>query len=100
MRITRVFLDVHMGLAFQGLGAIAKDARTKLDAESVVVFLNRKTTAFKLMVGGQYLTYFKNDGKKIPLEALTMLPVHFGGNTLKYDKAVKAVLEKKGIGAQ
>lgn len=92
MRITRVFLDVHMGLAFQGLGEIAKKAKTKLDPESCVVFLNRKNTAFKLMVGGVYLTYYKNN-TRIPLEAIRLLPEKFGGTKMEFDNAVRKSLE-------
>lgn len=94
MRITRVFYDVHMGLAFQGLGEIAKKAKTSLDADSCVVFLNRKTTSFKLMVGGVYLTYYKNN-KRIPLEALRLLPTKFGGNQMDFDRVVRDSLWKK-----
>lgn len=98
MRITRVFLDVHMGQNFEGLGRIAKSAKTKLDADSVVVFINRACTAFKLMAGGQYLTYYKNGTKRIPLEALRHLPEMFGGSQMQFDSAVKkSITEKLGI---
>lgn len=95
MRINRVFFDVHMGLAFQGLGEIAKKAKTKLDADSVVFFLNRKCTAFKIMVGGVYLTYYKNGARKIPLDALTLLPEKFGGSQMEMDDAISKSLEKQ-----
>lgn len=95
MRITRVFFDVHMGLAFQGLGEIAKKAKTRLDPDSVVVFLNRRTNAFKMMVGGVYLTYYKNGNSKIPLDAIRLLPEKFGGTQMEFDAAVKKSLEKQ-----
>ncbi len=95
MRITRVFYDIHMGLAFQGLNRVAEEAKTKLDADSIVVFLNKKTTAFKLMVGGAYLTYYKNGNQKIPLEALRLLPTRFGGDQMQFDRAVRESLWKK-----
>lgn len=95
MRITRVFFNVFMGYGFQGLSAIAKDAKTDLDADSVVCFVNRPATAFKLMVGGQYLTYYKNNDKKIPLEAIRLLPERFGGTRMEFDSAVKKSLEKQ-----
>lgn len=95
MRITRVFFNVYMGYGFQGLQAIAKEAKTKLDADSVVCFINRKTTSFKLMVGGQYLTYFKNNDKNIPLDAIRLLPEHFGGTQMEFDAAVKKSLQKQ-----
>ncbi len=95
MRITRVFFDIHMGFGFPGLNKVAEQAKTKLDADSVVIFLNRKTTAFKLMVGGAYLTYYKNGREKIPLEALRLLPTKFGGDQMQFDKAVRESLWKK-----
>lgn len=95
MKITRIFFDVHMGLAFQGLGAIAKSAKTKLDEDSVVVFLNRKTNAFKLMVGGTYLTYYKNGNRKIPLDSLRLLPEKFGGSQMEIDEAIRKSIIKK-----
>lgn len=98
MRITRVFFDVHMGLAFQGLGVIAKNAKTKLDEDSVVVFLNRRTNAFKIMVGGSYLTYYRNGNRKIPLDALRLLPEKFGGSQMEIDEAIKkSIIKKIGI---
>jgi len=95
LKITRVFFGVHMGLAFQGLGAIAKTAKTKLDEDSCVVFLNRKTNAFKLMVGGAYLTYYKNGNRKIPLDALSLLPEKFGGSRMEIDDAIRNYIVKK-----
>lgn len=95
MRITRVFLDVHMGMNFQGLEEIAKKAKTPLHADSCVIFLNKKTTAFKLMVAGMYLTYYRNDNKRIPIEALRLLPEKFGGSQMEFDQAVKKSLEKQ-----
>lgn len=94
MRITRVFLDVHMGLSFQGLGEIAKKTKTSLNHDSCVVFLNRKNNAFKLMVGGVYLTYFRSP-TKIPLDALRLLPEKFGGTQMEFDQAVKKSLVKQ-----
>lgn len=95
MRITRVFIDVYMGYGFQGLSEIAKEAKTNIGPESCVVFINRKTTAFKMMVDGIYLTYFKNGEKKIPIDAIRFLPEKFGGTQMEFDRAVKKSLETK-----
>lgn len=97
MKCTRVFFNVYMGYGFQGLTEIAKDAKTDLGADSVVCFVNKSTTAFKLMVGGQYITYYRTGGlnKKIPIDALRMLPEMFGGHTMDFDLAVKKSLEKQ-----
>lgn len=99
MRLTRVFFNVFMGCGFEGLSEIAKDSKTDIGADSCVCFVNRPATAFKLMVGGQYLTYYKNNGKKIPLEALRLLPEKFGGSKLEFDAAVRKSIEKQ-IGPQ
>jgi hypothetical protein len=60
MRITRVFFDIDMRLAFQGLNSTAKSAKTILGPESRVIFINKSMTSFKLMVDGQFLVYYKH----------------------------------------
>ena len=94
MRINRVFFNVYMGYGFQGLTAIAKDAKTDIGPGTVVFYLNRAATAFKVLVNGQYLTYYRNGANKIPLEAISLLPEGFGGSKLEMDKAIRAVIEK------
>ena len=84
-----------MGLSFQGLSDIAKKAKTDIGADSCVCFLNRANTAFKLMVNGVYITYYRNGNQKIPLDALRLLPEQFGGSRMQFDQAVRSSLMKQ-----
>lgn len=95
MRLTRVFFDVDLRCAFEGLGEIAKKSKTPNNEDTSILFLNRKMTAFKLIRGKQYLVYFKNNGRKIPLDSLRMLPEYFGGSKLEFEQAVRRSLEEK-----
>jgi hypothetical protein len=95
MRITRVFLDVHMGLAFQGLSEIAKRAKTPNDQDSTIIFINKKQTAFKMLRSKGYLVYYNNGNRKIPLEAIQYLPRYFGGTEAEMVGAIRLVLTRK-----
>ncbi len=95
MRITRVFFDINMGYGFQGLTQIAKENKTKLEADTTVLFMNKKMTAFKVVVNGQYLVYFKNGSRRIPLEAIQYLPQQFGGSQMEVDGAIRKSLLHK-----
>lgn len=49
MQIAQIFFDVHMGLAFKGLGEILK--KNKVDSRNAyVVFMNKKKNKFKLLM--------------------------------------------------
>lgn len=97
MRLTRVFLDTDLRCAFEGLRAVAKQAKTDLDG-STVIFMNRRATAFKMMHKNSYLVYYKNDDKRIPLDALRHLPEHFGGTEMEMNSAIrKTIMEKLKI---
>lgn len=96
--IARVFLDVHMGMNFDGLSRLM--IKEKLDIRKLgkgdfVIFLNRKCTAFKILAGNSYLVYYKNKNRKIPLEAIQYLPASFGGDEFEFNKAVEKSLRAK-----
>lgn len=96
MKITRVFLDVHLGAAHIGLTELARKAKTKIDADSTVIFINKAQTAFKMFRGDSYLIYFKQKKKtRIPLDAIKYLPTFFGGDPIEFDVAIKKLLEEK-----
>ncbi len=96
--IARVFMDVHLGQGFQGLGEICKKARIDLRTMGdgdFVVFLNRKCTAFKTLNTSKVLTYYKHDEGRLPIEAIRHLTASFGGSKLEFDKAVEKTLRTK-----
>lgn len=97
MRIARVFFDVHMGQNFKGLLSLCHKAQIRPEAmgESFIVFLNKKKTKFKLLVGHNYLVYHDNKNNQVPLDAIRYLPSAFSGNEFSFDKAIKESLVKK-----
>lgn len=99
MRITRVILDSDMRCSFDGLRKIAEDCSAGLNNDSTIMFMNRKTTMFKVLRGNKYLVTYSNGHKRIPLEAISELPEAFGGTALEMNEAIKKSLLKKGIGS-
>ncbi len=95
MRITRVFFGVNLGQGFQGLGEVAKEAKAKIDEDTTLLFINRRLTAFKMLRGKDYLVYYKNEGRRIPIDALRFLPQNFGGAVMEFDLAIKKSLIEK-----
>lgn len=98
MEIARVFFDVHMSLNFQGLSRILKDHKIKpetLDTSDLVIFMNRKMTKFKLLIGQNYLVYHSNGNKRVNLEAIQYFPQFFDGKRLDFKAAEKRALERK-----
>lgn len=101
MRIARVYFDVDLRSSFQGLRKFLKNEKldaTTLGKGSLVIFMNRKTSAFKMLAGNDYLVYYNNQGRRIPLDAIQYLPTYFDGTTLEFNKAMeKSVKEKLRI---
>lgn len=95
MRLTRVFLNTFMGYGFEGLREIAKEAKSKLGPDTNVLFLNRKMTSFKMVLNDNYIVYYKNGGRKIPLDAIAHLPENFGGSQMEMSEAIKKSLISK-----
>ena len=95
MKITRVFFDVHMAMNFEGLREVAKKAKTKINEDSTIFFLNKKKTAFKVFRGQHYIVYYKHDKGQIPLEALLHLPESFGGSRAEMTQAITSMLCSK-----
>lgn len=66
-----------------------------LDKGSFLVFLNRKTTAFKVLCGNSYLVYYNNKNRKIPLDAIQYLPSFFDGSEAQFTNAIERSLRQK-----
>lgn len=98
MEIARVFLDVNMSLSFGGLTDMMKKAKLKPDAwpsGRFVIFINRKQSAFKVLINNQFLVYHNTGGRKFPLEAIQHFPDFFDGRRIDFDAAVSKVLKAK-----
>lgn len=62
---------------------------------SLVIFMNRKATAFKMLAGNDYLVYYNNKGRRIPLDAIQYLPTYFDGTNIEFTKVMeRSVMDK------
>lgn len=94
MKIAQIFFNVHMGLAFNGLGEILK--KNKIDPRNqLVVFLNAKKTKFKLLINDKYLVYHDNKNSMIDLNSIRHLPRAFEGDAFDFSRAVDAAIREK-----
>lgn len=101
MRIARVFFDVDLRCGFEGLQKVLKDhdiEAATIRPDDVIVFMNRATTAFKVLTASKYLVYFKNGSRRVPLNAFQFLPEAFGGNGFDFNRSIKrSILQKLNI---
>lgn len=98
MKIARIVLDFDMRCNFEGIRETLKKQKIDLDTISddfVVILMNKANTAFKILVDNSYIVYFKNNGRKIPLEAIQYLPEKFGGSEMQYNNAVRKTLQDR-----
>lgn len=98
MEIARVFLDVSMTNSFRGLLKIMSDAKMRVNEipdGKFTIFINKRRTAFKLIVGKSYLVYCNNGSRVIPLEAIQNFPEFFDGRRLDLKGAVRKTIMSK-----
>ena len=97
MKLARVFLETDMRMGFQGLHRLLNKNHVNsqnLNPDHYYVFMNRARTKFKV-ISGQYLVYFNNGHKLIPLEAIQYLPKNFGGSQMEMTEAIRKVVLKQ-----
>lgn len=95
MNITRVFLNTSMVMGFDGLREIAKKAKSPATADATLIFINKRMTSFKMLTKDQYLVYYRNGGRRIPLDAIRYLPTFFGGSEMEMNEAIRESLASK-----
>lgn len=98
MEIARVYLDVSMINSFDGLRSIMR--KSKVDPDTLpsgkfTIFINKKRTAFKLLVGTRHMVYHNNGGKAFPLEAIQNFPEFFDGRNVNLAAAVEKTIRQK-----
>lgn len=96
MKLARVFLETDMRMGFQGLHRLLIKNHVNpqnLNPDHYYVFMNRARTKFKV-ISGQFLVYFNNGNRLIPLEAIQYLPKNFGGSELEMSDAIRKVVIK------
>lgn len=98
-RLIRVVFDADLRCSHEGLTAIAKNLKLKLDELELgefVAFINSKKTMIKLYAAGNTIAHFKTpDGRQLNLKVLALIPKFFNGRELKYDDALKEVITKE-----
>lgn len=94
MRIARIFFDSDLRCGFEGLTEHARKENSPLkNLNGYAIFINRARTAFKL-IAREYLVYYRNGRRIIPLTALQFLPERFGAGELNIDKAMSRAILK------
>jgi len=98
--ILKVFPETPLYYSHKGLLAILQKHKIKqIKDGEYYVFINRATTAFKLITGaaGNVLVYYKSPSAKRPINinALAYIPHYFGGSDAGYSKALEHTLRKK-----
>ena len=97
MVIARVFLDSDLRCGFQGLIEMARDTGWRVEEKSegtMTLFINKKQTKFKLMIGKHYIVYYSNGHRRIPLEAVQHFPEFFNGKQIDVSKAIEKQILK------
>jgi len=98
MEIARVFFNVSMSLGFPGLTGVLNEAGMKaknMKENQLTLFINKKHTRFKMLIGQNYLLYHNNGERRFPLEAVKHFPSFFDGKRINVSGAIeKSILEK------
>lgn len=99
-KIFKLFLDIHMGLGHDGLSAIAKKAKVKLEeleTGDLLMFINRKGDKLKVLgAQGKVVGYLRTPGGRLIMkDALQYLPHTFGASGFDYDAACTLVLNRR-----
>lgn len=98
--IIRVFTNTNMALGHLSLKLLAAKAKVKsdnLEKGEFIIFLNKRQTSFKLL-NGKLIVYFKNDNRRIDLNAIRYVPLVFNANDemdVSYQKALEMALNEK-----
>lgn len=95
--ILQCFLNVDMRNAHDGLSVIAKKNGIdpeKIEPGSFIVFINSARTKLKVYASDQVVAYLRlESGRKLNMNVIRELPRVFNGRSIKYDEALKSVVE-------
>lgn len=94
MRVTRLFLNTDLRKSFVGLREVAKKSGVPVGPDSCMLFINSKCTSFKILKANEYVVYYTNNNKRIPLKALRHLPEEFGGTETEMSGAIEKSLRE------
>lgn len=97
-KIVRYFPDTDLRAGHDMLAD--KAIRNKINVKALgrgefVVFVNRAKTALKMFAGSANLVaYLRLEKGKLDLRTISLIPEYFDGSEIKYDLALKKVIEK------
>jgi len=98
-RIVRVIFDADLRCSHDGLRETAKKLKVLVDdlhTGEYVVFINSKKNMLKLFAANNTIAHFKTpDQRKMNLNVIAQIPKFFNGRELKYDDALKKVIEEQ-----
>ena len=82
---------------FPGLTKVMQDAGMKknLSENALTLFINKRHTRFKMLIGQNYLLYHNNNGRKFPLEAIKHFPQFFDGKKINVSAAIEKTIREK-----
>lgn len=94
--ILQVFLNVDLRNGHDGLAEIASGSRINvldLNPGQYVVFINGTKDKVKVYAANNVIAYHKSAHGRLEMGAIQLIPRCFKGGVLRYDDAVKKVLE-------
>lgn len=95
-KIIRYFPDTNISNSHKGLSSIAEKVgidTTQLGAGEYLIFVNRAQNAVKMFAQGNVLAYLRVKGK-LDLRTIAKLPTYFDGGEIRYQTALREVLEE------
>ena len=102
-RVIRYFPDTDLRAGHDMLLSIAKEHKLSLkDLEpgEFVIFVNRRKDALKMFAGSTNLiAYLRLPSGRLDMRTIQMIPQFFNGGEIKYDQALKKVIERS-LGSQ
>jgi hypothetical protein len=90
--IIRVYQDVNLGKAHDGLGLILKEDKVKLGTGDFAIFINRRQDKIKCLTDNNVLCYYRSPHGRLTMQSIQFIPEAFNGNTFEMTKAIEKTL--------
>jgi hypothetical protein len=90
VRAVALYLNVTMHKQHHGLSELA--AVNELESNDLILFVNKKLTAYKAMVSPEVVVYYRSPGDRLTLNDFKRLPELFGGDRLVLSREVEREL--------
>lgn len=98
-KVLRIVFNADLRSSHDGLTKVAKTFKlnpAELEVGEFLVFVNRKKSAVKIFAANYTVAHFRMpDGRMMNPKVLALIPKFFNGRELKYDEALKEVINKE-----